>query len=162
SKSTNGGTRLKHPPKKASEIVQQETSIFESKIEELKTVLGKARNKRLLICIKGYPDPDNIGSSLALQWIAAQFDIQAQIIYFDDISHHENRALVKKLDLDIYQYSEGMDLAAYDFFAITDAQNCELPIKLPETTELLCFVDHHKTLGTVKGHFIDIREDAGS
>ena len=67
----------------------------------------KARGKRLLICIKGYPDPDNIATSLALNYMAAQFEIQATIVHFEQISHHEkNRALVKKkLDLDIEEYS---------------------------------------------------------
>ncbi|MDZ4817848.1 MAG: hypothetical protein SGJ20_02635 [Planctomycetota bacterium] len=136
--------------------------IFLSKVDELKRVLNKAKGKKLLICIKGYPDPDNIASSLTLQWICSHFEVQSHVIYFDEISHHENRALVKKLDLDFERYSETTDFTSYDFYAINDSQNTEIPIKLPETCELLVFVDHHKALGTIKGHFVDIREDAGS
>lgn len=139
-----------------------QSDIQERKIDELVRVLKNAREKNLLICIKGYPDPDNIASSLALQWLAGRMNVHADIIYFDEISHHENRALVKKLDIDIVQYTDRYDVSKYDYFAINDSQNTELPIKLPENCELLVFVDHHKALGTIKGRFIDIREDAGS
>jgi len=130
--------------------------------DELVAALEKARGKRLLICIKGYPDPDNIATSLALAFMASGYDIQSTIVHFDQISHQENRALVKKLDLDIEEYSEQFDYSSYDYYAINDSQNTELPIKLPPTCKLLVFVDHHKRLGTVRGEFVDIREDAGS
>ncbi|MGE0174396.1 MAG: bifunctional oligoribonuclease/PAP phosphatase NrnA [Oligoflexales bacterium] len=133
-----------------------------SKVDQLIEAMEEARGKRLLICIKGYPDPDNIATSLALGYIASRFDIQFTIVHFDQISHHENRALVKKLDLEIEEYSDQFDYSSYDYFAINDAQNTDLPIKLPDTCKLLVFVDHHKKLGTVTGRFIDIRETVGS
>ncbi|SME88616.1 DHH family phosphoesterase [Pseudobacteriovorax antillogorgiicola] len=138
------------------------SSAFDSKTAELIATLDTARGKRLLICIKGYPDPDNIATSLALSYMAQAFDIQSTIVHFEQISHHENRALVKKLDLDIEEYSDQFDYSSYDYYAINDSQNTDLPIKIPETCELLVFVDHHKRLGTVKGHFVDIREGSGS
>ena len=139
-----------------------EAKVPVDKTTELLETLEMARGKRLLICIKGYPDPDNIATSLALSHMAANFDIQSTIVHFDQISHHENRALVKKLDLDIEEFSDQFDYTSYDYFAINDSQNTELPIKIPESCELLVFVDHHKRLGTIKGHFVDIRESAGS
>lgn len=134
----------------------------DQKTEELKAVLKKASGKKLLICIKGYPDPDNIATALALQWIARRYDIQSNILHFEAISHQENRALVKKLDLDIEEYQDGFDFSQYDYYAVNDAQNAELPVKLPPHCELLVFVDHHKALGTISGHFVDIREYSGS
>ncbi len=130
--------------------------------QSLLNALEMARGKRLLICIKGYPDPDNIASSLALAWLARAHDITVKTIYFEDISHHENRALVKKLDTDLEQCSSDFDTSSYDYFAVNDSQSIELPIKLKPECELLVFVDHHKPLGTIRGHFIDIREDSGS
>ena len=76
-------------------------SFSNQKADEFFKTLETARGKSLLICIKGYPDPDNIASSLSLEWLAQLFEIRTKIIYFDEISHHENRALVKKLDLDL-------------------------------------------------------------
>lgn len=137
-------------------------TIVMAKNAQLAATLEKAKGKRLLICIKGYPDPDNIASGLTLQWIARRFDIQSTIVHFETISHHENRALVKKLDLEIEQYAESMDLSQYDYYAINDAQSAELPIKLPPHCRLLVFVDHHKIMGTIDAEFTDIRENAGS
>jgi nanoRNase/pAp phosphatase (c-di-AMP/oligoRNAs hydrolase) len=124
--------------------------------------LERARGKNLLICIKGYPDPDNIAAALCLQWLARHHDIRTKILHFEEISHYENRALVKKLDIEIDQYDSTMDLSPWDFFAVNDSQNCDLPIKLPAACQLLIFVDHHKSLGTVAGEFVDIRENSGS
>lgn len=132
------------------------------KSDALWRTLEMARGKRLLICIKGYPDPDNIASSLALSWLAHNYDVLTKIIYFDDISHHENRALVKKLDLDLEQCSLDFDASGFDYYAINDCQSADMPIKLPAHCELLVFVDHHKPLGTVEGHFVDVRESSGS
>ena len=149
-----------------SEVVAREVVVEKpaprSQTDVLYAALKGASGKKVLICIKGYPDPDNIATSLALQFMAAQFNIASTIVHFEQISHHENRALVKKLDLDIEEYTEQFDYKAYDYYAINDSQNAELPIKLPETCKLLAFVDHHKRLGGIKGEFVDIREDVGS
>ncbi len=128
----------------------------------LHRALQTARGKRLLICIKGYPDPDNIGTSLCLQWMARHYDIDTTIIHFEAISHHENKALVKKLDLDLVEYENNFDVSGFDYYAVNDSQTPDLPIKLPPTCRLLAFVDHHKPLGTVEGEFVDIRDTAGS
>ncbi len=125
-------------------------------------ILEHARGKSILICIKGYPDPDNIAAALVLQWLARHHDIRTKVLHFEEISHYENRALVKKLDIEIEEYHSSMDLSQWDYFAVNDAQSCELPIKLPSTCKLLVFVDHHKALGTVVGEFVDIREHSGS
>jgi nanoRNase/pAp phosphatase (c-di-AMP/oligoRNAs hydrolase) len=132
------------------------------KSQALLETLEKISGKNLLICIKGYPDPDNLATSMALRWMARQFSINSTILHFEEISHYENRALVKKLDIDIEHYTEEIDLAKYDYFAVNDSQNPELPVQLPKECELLVFVDHHKNLGTVKSVFTDIREDVGS
>lgn len=133
-----------------------------SKTDQMIATLKKAAGKRMLICIKGYPDPDNIASSIALAYMGSHFEIQSTIIHFEQISHHENRALVKKLDLQFEQYSDQFDHTSFDYFAVNDSQTPELPIKLPETCKLLAFVDHHKKLGEIDGQFVDIRESVGS
>ena len=45
----------------------------------LHLVLERARGKKLLICIKGYPDPDNIAAALCLQWLAHHHNIKTKI-----------------------------------------------------------------------------------
>ena len=129
---------------------------------DLEHLLESVSGSKLLICIRGYPDPDNIGSSLALQWLARHHGIESRIIHFEEISHHENRALVKKLDIELDEWHEGFDCSKFDYYAITDSQTAELPIKLPPSCQLLVFVDHHKPLGNIQGKFVDIRENSGS
>ena len=70
--------------------------------------------------------------------------------------------LSRNLIIELTQYSGSLDLSGYDFFAVNDSQSPDLPIDLGEECKLLIFVDHHKTLGTVEGVHVDIREDSGS
>ena len=137
-------------------------NVAQNKVESFYRALESARGMRLLICIKGYPDPDVIGSSLCLKWISSFFDIEATIVHFEEISHHENRALVKKLDIELVEWSQGFDVSSYDHYAINDSQSTDLPIELPSSCELLVFVDHHKNIGSANGGFVDIRESVGS
>ena len=161
-KAMNGHSSHLAAPALAAEASDDEDDRQNTPAYTLHRALMKARGKKLLICIKGYPDPDNIGTSLCLQWFARHYDIHTTIVHFEAISHHENKALVKKLDLDMIEYDNNIDVNEYDFYAVNDAQNPDLPIKLPPSCRLLVFVDHHKPLGTVEGDFIDIRESAGS
>lgn len=154
---SDGSSKDKNSP--AMSIASQKSR---GRVHDLRDAMMLASGKKLLICIKGYPDPDNIASALALQWLCQSFDVFSTIVHFEEISHHENRALVKKLDIDIEHYTEDFDLSQYSYYAINDSQSTELPVKMPAGCQLLVFVDHHKTLGTVSAEFLDIREDAGA
>jgi nanoRNase/pAp phosphatase (c-di-AMP/oligoRNAs hydrolase) len=130
---------------------------------ELAAALDKHRGERLLILLTGYPDPDNIASGLALRLLARSFDVDATLLSFFEVSHQENRALVKRLEIDLHLYDEDFDLAPYSLYAFVDTQKPEAPIqdRLGGKT-FLAFVDHHKKLGDVAAEFVDVREDAGS
>src|SRR5687768_3355624 len=82
--------------------------------ERLRHVLEGHRGERHVIAIRGYPDPDSIGSAMAHAYVCQQFEIEPTILYFDDISHQENRALVKKLSIEMVRYADGIDLASFD------------------------------------------------
>ncbi|RYF10282.1 MAG: bifunctional oligoribonuclease/PAP phosphatase NrnA, partial [Deltaproteobacteria bacterium] len=109
-------------------------------------MLQKHRGERHVIAIRGYPDPDSIGSAIAHAYVCLQFDIEPTILYFDDISHQENRALVKKLAIEMVRYSDGIDLSEFDCMAIVDTQMVEMP---PEAKRvpIISVVDHHKPQG---------------
>ena len=134
-----------------------------SKWTEFAAALERHRGQRLLILLYGYPDPDNIGSGLALQLLARLFNIDSTMMSFFEVSHQENRALVKQLEVDLWLYDKGSNLEPYSMYAFVDTQRSETPIgdQLTRKT-LLAFVDHHKKLGEVPAEFVDIREDAGS
>lgn len=129
----------------------------------LATALGAHRGKRLVVLLLGYPDPDNIASALALQYLAGRFDIETTLLSFHEVSHQENRALVKRLSVDLQIYDDRFDLEPFELYAIVDTPKTETPVdaQLVDKT-FLAFVDHHKRSGEAKAAFVDIREDAGS
>ncbi len=132
------------------------------RLEAFLHALEAARGKRLLIVIKGHPDPDSIASAIAQRHLSAEFEIESTIVYFDQISHPENRALVKSLDADLRQYREDMDLSAFDYMSFVDTQTAHLPVRVAQPPAILTFVDHHKYVGGFESAFTDIREDAGA
>lgn len=146
----------------SAEPARTERVTSEPRVNELETALKRHQGQRLAIFIKGYPDPDSIGSALAHRHICAYFGIESDIIHFEDLSHHENKALVKRLDIDMIQWKPDMSLEGYAGYCCVDTQSPELPITVPEHLHLVSLVDHHRKLGPSDGDFIDIREDAGS
>ncbi len=130
----------------------------------LASVLEQHRGKRLLVVLVGYPDPDNIGSGLALQFLARDFDIETSLLSFHEVSHQENRALVKQLELDLWLYDDRSDLSGYEIYALVDTQRTEAtPIDAElKQKALVAVVDHHKRCNDLNAEFIDVREDAGS
>jgi len=129
--------------------------------DRLRRVLEARRGERHVVAIRGYPDPDSIGSAMAHAYLCRQHDIDPVILYFDDISHQENRALVKKLDIDMVRYEPGMDLSGLDAIAFVDTQILTVPPEL-EQLPVVSVVDHHKSVPDLESEFRDIREDAGS
>jgi nanoRNase/pAp phosphatase (c-di-AMP/oligoRNAs hydrolase) len=134
-----------------------------NKWAELSAALERHRGKQLLILLIGYPDPDNIGSGLALQMLARSFDIESTLLSFFEVSHQENRAMVKQLELELELYDGRFCLDPYSLYAFVDTQKTETPIQeqLARKT-FLAFVDHHKKMGEIPAEFVDVREDAGS
>jgi nanoRNase/pAp phosphatase (c-di-AMP/oligoRNAs hydrolase) len=132
------------------------------RLEAFLAALESARGSRVLIIIKGHPDPDSIATAIAQRHFAAEFEIDCTIVYFDQISHPENRALVKSLDADLRQYREDMDLSDFNYMSFVDTQTPHLPVRLDNPPPVLTFVDHHKLVGGFEATFTDIREDAGS
>ena len=153
-----------HSSEANSEAPQPYRGICDSpkKLASFIETLESARGANLLIVIKGHPDPDSIASAIAQRQFAALFEIESTIVFFDQVSHPENRALVKSLDADLRQYREDMDLRGFDYLAFVDTQSPHLPVPLDSPPPILTFVDHHKTLGGFEAMHLDIREDVGA
>ena len=133
------------------------------RLEAFINTLERARGAHVLIVIKGHPDPDSIGSAVAQQHCFNRFDITSTVLYFDEISHPENRALVKVIEMDLSLYDEEFDFTAFDYLAFIDSQSADIPQAIGvELPPILTFVDHHKDTGKVEAEFVDIRETYGS
>ncbi len=129
--------------------------------QELAGALEKFRGQSQLIIMLGTPDPDAISSAMALAFISRQFDIDSTILCFAAVSHHENRALVKRLAVNLVKYSPDFDLSPFACYSIVDSQRGTTPIdsRLSELeVRFLAFVDHHREDPTPPpAMFVDVR-----
>ena len=134
------------------------------RIADLEKVLQDHSGKKLLIALQGHPDPDSISSALAHQVILKNNNIETTIAHVEDISHQENKALMKLLDIEFVKYpGQELDFKDFSGYSLVDSQlpDKELAGHL-ENLELISVVDHHDTQKNSKAKFSDIDKDAGS
>src|SRR5262249_1824379 len=122
-------------------------ALAQSPYQELVKLLEEHAGEAHLVLILGTPDPDAISSALALEFINSLFEIDTTILCFANVSHHENRALVKRLGVKLVKYDESFDLSGFRAYSIVDSQRYHTPIDLrlhEANIEFLAFVDHHR------------------
>jgi nanoRNase/pAp phosphatase (c-di-AMP/oligoRNAs hydrolase) len=134
---------------------------------ELDSCLRKHSGNSHLVLLQGTPDPDAISSALALEFLGAQYGIDTTIVCFSSVSHHENRALVKKLGIKLVLFDASFDFSVHQLYSIVDSQKCQTAVdrKLTENSlEFLAFIDHHRSDASAQcqASFIDVREHVGS
>ena len=136
-----------------------------SSYQELARILEEHVGESHLVLIQGHPDPDAISSALALEFIGSLFEIDTTILCFANVSHLENRAMVKRLGLKLVRYDESFDLSGFSSYSLVDSQKWNTPIDLrlqEHGLKLLAFIDHHREDVTPPpAAFIDIREHYG-
>ena len=108
------------------------------------------------------PDPDAIASGVALQHIARDAGNDAEVCYFGEINHQENRALVNVLGFELRNLSRGDDLSSYGGVALVDHSRSGINDGLPEETPVDIVVDHHPPRAPIEARFVDLRSDVGS
>ncbi|MCB0346019.1 MAG: DHH family phosphoesterase [Bdellovibrionales bacterium] len=133
---------------------------------ELQKLFEKYRGGNHLVILQGAPDPDAISCALALEFLGARFEIETTILAFQLPSHHENRALVKRLGINIVYWEEGFDVNQYSIYSIVDSKRftTKLDKRLEEGgVQFLAFIDHHREDATApNAQLIDIRPQYGS
>lgn len=129
---------------------------------QLQQALERARGKSLVILLSGHPDPDAIGSALAHRRICERMDIATTIAHVLPVSRPENRALVKLLNVNMTQISDGRELEAFEFLSLVDTSSAEGSVEIPENLELLTVVDHHRKPAKLGAEFADIRPHVGA
>jgi nanoRNase/pAp phosphatase (c-di-AMP/oligoRNAs hydrolase) len=134
---------------------------LKSKALLFRETLNEHRGEKHVIAIRGYPDPDSIASAMAHSSLCESFDIETTILYFDDISHQENRALVKRLAIKMVRYSSSFSMDKYDRISLVDCQVMDWPPDV-KPLPILTIVDHHKIQGECVAEFVDVRDDAGA
>jgi nanoRNase/pAp phosphatase (c-di-AMP/oligoRNAs hydrolase) len=122
--------------------------------------------RHIIIVLQDYPDPDAISSAFAHQLISAEFNIEANIVYSQHISHQENIALVRLLGIDLVQYRPSLALESYDGAVFVDNQGTtatDIVDALEEAgVPVLIVVDHHEAQERLAPAFSDIRRSGAT
>ncbi len=122
-----------------------------------------ARSKQLLILTHNDPDPDAIGSAVALQYLlSARLDTKSRIVYRGLIGRAENRAMVRFLGNPLHRLSE-TDLKSVADVALIDTQPCAGNNALPPGRAPTVVIDHHPRHDeTASATFADVRAKLGA
>lgn len=111
---------------------------------KLVETIKQFEGKDLAIPIRGAPDPDSISSALALQHIFKQHNVESQIIYTQEISHEQNLALIKLLNIEMKNFKDVESFEKFSGYCLVDSQTIDAYVidalngKPPVIT-----IDHH-------------------
>jgi nanoRNase/pAp phosphatase (c-di-AMP/oligoRNAs hydrolase) len=131
---------------------------------EFAEALAAAKGKHLLIALRGHPDPDGIASALAQAHIAQRIGVgKTTISYCHELSHRENRALVKLLNVEMKKMRNVADLPEpADFVGLVDSHDTDPDMVGVDQIETLTIVDHHRAHVPPRARFVDMRNDVGA
>lgn len=126
--------------------------------DRFRRFLERHQGERHLVVMQDYPDPDAISSALAYQTLAEAHGIVADLCYQGEISHPENIALVRVLEIELKRLGPEADLSVYSGSVLVDTQGAttSLADKL-KAIKPLVVVDHHTRQGNVEAEFVDLR-----
>jgi nanoRNase/pAp phosphatase (c-di-AMP/oligoRNAs hydrolase) len=130
--------------------------------QALKELLKSHEGERHVIVLQEYPDPDAISSALAHSLISANFKIETVIAHGGPISHQENLALVRLLDIELTRFDDAPDVSGFDGAIFVDNQGTtawDIVEALSDAkVPTLAVVDHHELQEALKPEFADIRQ----
>ncbi|QLC34546.1 NAD-binding protein [Halarchaeum sp. CBA1220] len=134
-----------------------ESGELEYKARQLADVI-EATTERMAIVTHDNPDPDSIAAAAALQAIAEHLGIEADILYFGEIGHQENRAFVNLLEIELTPYDD-VDIEGYDTTALIDpAKAGEIQVE----SDIDVFIDHYEASGEIDAEFVDVRPNVSA
>jgi nanoRNase/pAp phosphatase (c-di-AMP/oligoRNAs hydrolase) len=138
-------------------------SIIEPRARAFAEALGAARGKQMLIALRGHPDPDGIACAITQAHIAQRLGVaQTTVGYCHELSHRENRALVKLLGLELRKIKSVREVGRVDFLGLVDAHEVDPELADGADYEVLTIVDHHRPTSPPKARFVDMRLDVGA
>jgi nanoRNase/pAp phosphatase (c-di-AMP/oligoRNAs hydrolase) len=142
--------------------VPTHTSI-EPRARAFAEALGAARGKQMLIALRGHPDPDGIACAITQAHIAQRLGVgQTTVGYCHELSHRENRALVKLLGLELRKIKSVREVGHVDFLGLVDSHEIDPDLVDGADYEVLTIVDHHRATSPPKARFVDMRLDVGA
>lgn len=130
-------------------------------VERLLNAFSESRNPAIVL--HDHPDPDAIGSALALaKLLKERLQLEPLLVYGGVIARAENRALVNELDIRLTPASEFAWEAA-DATALLDCQPMSGNHALPPHLVPTAVIDHHPPIGGIPPSTLtDIRPEYGA
>ncbi|MBF0342280.1 MAG: bifunctional oligoribonuclease/PAP phosphatase NrnA [Magnetococcales bacterium] len=118
-----------------------------SKAAQLAAMLEGRSGERHAVILQDFPDPDAIACGFAYHLLAAERDIQADLIYGGRISHQENIALINLLEIQIIEWTAD-EIPPNHFQGAVFVDNQGTTSNLVDRLEhagvpVLAVVDHH-------------------
>jgi len=135
-----------------------ESGELQYKARQIADILD-ATSGRLAILTQDNPDPDSIASATALQAIAEEFGVDADILYDGDIGHQENRAFVNLLGIELLSREESLDMGDYERFALVDNMKSD---EGSVGMDVDILIDHYEPDEDLDAAFVDIRTNVSS
>ena len=147
----------------ASAIVQYIEKMKSVKLaQELKKLINTVGDGKLAIIVHDNPDPDAISSAMGLKEIANSVGVKADIIYKGIIGHHENKAFVNLLDVEMIQ-SNDFKPSDYKKIALIESSAPGVNNLLSQGTKVSIVIDHHQAnIEEVEAEYKDIRPNMGA
>ena len=147
----------------ASAIVQYIEKMKSVKLaQDLKKLINTVGEGKLAIIVHDNPDPDAISSAMGLKEIANSVGVKADILYKGIIGHHENKAFVNLLDIEMDQ-SKDFKASDYKKIALIESSAPGVNNLLPPGTKVSIVIDHHQAnMEEVEAEYIDIRPNIGA
>ncbi|MCA9978681.1 MAG: hypothetical protein KC413_23135 [Anaerolineales bacterium] len=126
----------------------------------LKQILSAHSGNYHAIVLQDFPDPDAISCAYTHQLISTEYGIETDILYAGRVSHEQNIALVRLLDLELVKY-QGELPRQYDAAVFIDNQGttCEAITTALEKAGVtpLIVIDHHEPQDRLQPTFLDVR-----
>jgi nanoRNase/pAp phosphatase (c-di-AMP/oligoRNAs hydrolase) len=116
----------------------------------------------LAVVMHDNPDPDAIASGITLAEIARSVGVEADVCYYGEIAHQENRALVNVLDLDLRNLGPEEGVGEYAGVALVDHSRPGVNDGLDPGIGVDVVVDHHPPRAPVDARLVDLRGDVGA
>ena len=127
------------------------------KVERIRSLLGES--KKIHILVQHDPDPDAIGSALALRELLGRNRATTPIVTFGEITRPENLTMIRLLEIQI-------DRIAYEDLHKDGARLALVDVQPPYFDRPLgridLVVDHHPKRNSFKARFADLRTAYGA
>jgi nanoRNase/pAp phosphatase (c-di-AMP/oligoRNAs hydrolase) len=132
------------------------STVNRKRVETIRSLFGE---KKVHILLQHDPDPDAIGSALALRELLGRNRPTTPIVTFGEVTRPENLAMIRQLDIQI-------DRISYDDLHRGGARLAMVDVQPPYFEQPLgrvdLVVDHHPKRTAFKARFADLRTNYGA